>query len=280
MVRFIEVTKVFPNGYIGLENVSFTVEPGELVYITGESGAGKTTLMRLLIREFEPTAGDIYLGEQNIREMPRKTVPYHRRRIGVVFQDYQLIPDRTIFENSALILEIMGTSLKQIRQRVADVLDLVGLSDKGLLFPVQLSGGELQRAAIARSLVTAPEVLFADEPTGNLDTQTAHGIMSLLKKIQDFGTTVLVATHDHDLITEFPSRFIELHQGVLVKDSQEKGAKEDNSLDTDQEKVDKSSDADKEKESKSAKSTKSEKSDKSHPEEDEPKSKQEKNARN
>lgn len=276
MVRFIEVTKVFPNGYIGLENVSFEVGPGELLYITGESGAGKTTLMRLLIREFEPTAGEIFLGEQNILHLPRKNVPYHRRRIGVVFQDYQLIPDRTIFENAALILEIMGTPLKQIRQRVADVLDLVGLSDKGLLFPVQLSGGELQRAAIARSLVTAPELLFADEPTGNLDAETAHGIMSLLKKIQDFGTTVLVATHDHDVIHDFPARFIELHQGILVKDSQNKGQEKDKSAEN----------IDKEKENKSTKPAKSDKSqsdkeDKSDTEnkEESESPKQEKNAR-
>lgn len=219
MVRFVEVTKVFANGYIGLEEVSFEVTPGEMLYITGESGAGKTTLMRLLIREFDPTQGEIYLGEQNIHHLPFRHVPLHRRRVGVVFQDYQLIPDRTIFENAALILEIMGTPAQQIRQRVMDVLDVVGLPDKSLLFPVQLSGGELQRAAIARALVTAPEVLFADEPTGNLDASTAHGIMSLLKKIQEFGTTVLVATHDPTIMKDYPAEFIRLQQGRLVENS-------------------------------------------------------------
>jgi len=222
MVRFEEVTKVFPNGYIGLEDVSFSVEPGELLYVTGESGAGKTTLMRLLIREFDPTQGEIYLGEQNIRQLPTKHLPLHRRRVGVVFQDYQLIPDRTIYENVSLILEIMGTPASQVRQRVGDVLELVGLPDKGLLFPVQISGGELQRAAIARALVTAPEVLFADEPTGNLDSETAQGIMGLLKKIQEFGTTVLVATHDPGIMKEFPSHFIRLKQGKLIENSADK----------------------------------------------------------
>lgn len=225
MVRFSQVTKVFANGYIGLEDVSFAVEPGSLLYITGESGAGKTTLMRLLIREFEPTSGDIFLGEDNILHLPRKHIPYHRRRVGVVFQDYQLIPDRTIFENVALILEIMGTPGPQIQQRVSDVLEIVGLPDKGKLFPVQLSGGELQRAAIARALVTAPEVLFADEPTGNLDAETGSGVMSLLKKIQELGTTVLVATHDPAIMKNFTAPFIRLHEGKLVEETVTKSAK-------------------------------------------------------
>jgi cell division transport system ATP-binding protein len=219
MVRFVEVTKVFPNGYIGLEDVSFEVEPGELVYITGESGAGKTTLMRLLIREIRPTQGDIYLGEQRLADLSGRNIPYHRRRVGVIFQDYQLIPDRTIFENAALILEVSGVPNAQIKQRVTDVLELVGLPDKGQLFPVQLSGGELQRAAIARALVTAPEVLFADEPTGNLDPETSIGIMGLLKKIQEFGTTVLVATHDPGIMAQYPSRYLHLKQGKIVEDS-------------------------------------------------------------
>lgn len=219
MVRFNQVTKVFPNGYIGLDDVSFEVEPGELVYILGESGAGKTTLMRLLIREFLPSSGEIFFGEQNILELPARFVPIHRRRVGVVFQDYQLIADRTIFENSALILEIMGLPKSQIKEQVNDILELVGLADKDSLFPIQLSGGELQRAAIARALVTAPEVLFADEPTGNLDAQTSLGIMGLLKKIQDLGTTVIVATHDPGLQQAFPARHIELKQGRVQTDS-------------------------------------------------------------
>jgi len=219
MVRFIDVTKVFPNGYIGLESVSFSVEPGEMVYLVGESGAGKTTLMRLLIREIAPTSGDIYVGEDNILEAPKNWIPQLRRKIGVVFQDYQLIPDRTIHENVALVLEIMRVPKEQLLQRVQDVLELVGIPDKQFMFPVQLSGGELQRAAIARALVTAPSLLFADEPTGNLDPETGHGIMELLKKVQDLGTTVLVATHDQVALDKFPSRQLHMKQGRLIDDT-------------------------------------------------------------
>lgn len=217
MIRFVDVTKVFPNGYIGLEEVSFEVDSGSLTYITGESGAGKTTLMRLLIREINPTQGEIYLGEQNILNMPVKQIPHLRRRVGVVFQDYQLIPDRTISENVSLILEIMGVSKTDIKRQTQDVLELVGLPDKQQLFPVQLSGGELQRTAIARALVTAPEVLYADEPTGNLDKDTSFGIMELLKKIQDLGTTVVVATHDPQVLEKYPARQIILKQGKIIK---------------------------------------------------------------
>jgi cell division transport system ATP-binding protein len=220
MVRFIDVTKVFPNGYIGLESVSFAIEPGEMVYLVGESGAGKTTLMRLLIREMLPTSGEIYVGEDNILEVPNSWIPQLRRKIGVVFQDYQLIPDRTIDENVSLVLEIMRVPKDQLKQRVQDVLELVGIPDKRFMFPVQLSGGELQRAAIARALVTAPAVLFADEPTGNLDPETGKGIMELLKKVQDLGTTVLVATHDQVALKNFPSRQLRIQQGKLIEDSQ------------------------------------------------------------
>lgn len=223
MIKFVDVTKVFPNGYIGLEEVSFEIEPATLTYITGESGAGKTTLMRLLIREINPTKGDIYLGENNILELPSKKIPQLRRRVGVVFQDYQLIPDRTIFENVSLILEIMGVKAKEIKRQAQDVLELVGLPDKKDLFPVQLSGGELQRTAIARALITAPEVLYADEPTGNLDKDTSFGIMDLLQKIQDLGTTVVVATHDPQVLEHYPSRRIVLKQGKIV--DQEEPAK-------------------------------------------------------
>jgi len=248
MVRFTDVTKVFPNGYIGLESVSFSLEPGELVYLVGESGAGKTTLMRLLIREISPTSGAIYVGEDNILEAPKNWIPQLRRKIGVVFQDYQLIPDRTIHENVALVLEIMRVPKEQLLQRVQDVLELVGIPDKQFMFPVQLSGGELQRAAIARALVTAPGVLFADEPTGNLDPDTGKGIMELLKKVQDLGTTVLIATHDQIALEKFPSRQIHMKQGKVINDSvpHKKAAKKETKKDTDQadkaEKTDKKSD--------------------------------------
>lgn len=219
MVSFESVRKVFPNGYVGLEDVTFAVDPGELVYIVGESGAGKTTLMRLLIRELEPTEGVIVVDGNEVTALPRKQIPHLRRQVGVVFQDYKLIPDRTVEENLELALEILGTKQQQRAEAIADVLDLVGLADKEFLFPAQLSGGELQRVAIARSLVVAPKVLFADEPTGNLDRETARGIMALLHKIKTLGTTVLVATHDQGIMDEHPARRIRLQKGRVVEDT-------------------------------------------------------------
>lgn len=220
MIKFIDVTKVFPNGYVGLEEITFAIAPQALTYITGESGAGKTTLMRLMLRELNPTAGEIWLGEENILQLPSSKIPYHRRRLGVVFQDYRLIPEKTVTENVSLILEIAGHLKNQeIQEQVSEVLELVGLADKQDLFPIQLSGGEMQRAAIARALVTAPQVMFADEPTGNLDAQTSHGIMELLKKIQDLGTTVIVATHDDQIMKDFPARKIALQKGKIIDDS-------------------------------------------------------------
>lgn len=225
MIRFENVSKVFPNGYVGLEDVSFRIDPESLTYIIGESGAGKTTLLRLLIREFEPSAGEIFFAEEPLSQLPANSVPYLRRKIGVVFQDYKLIPERTVGENIALVLEILNVPSREHRKRIVDVLDVVGLADKVDLFPVQLSGGELQRVSIARSLATTPKVLFADEPTGNLDPETSKGIAELLKKITDLGTTVIVSTHDMVLLEQFPGREIHLHQGKLVKDSQEKDEK-------------------------------------------------------
>ncbi len=216
MVRFESVTKVFPNGFIGLEDISFEIDPGSLLYVTGESGAGKTTLMRLLIREILPTQGRIYFKDLSVADLPAHRLPQLRRQIGVVFQDYQLIPDRTIRENTSIILEIMGVKSDQIKKRVSDVLEIVGLPDKVDLFPVQLSGGELQRAAIARAMVTAPDLLFADEPTGNLDEETAEGIIALLRRIRDLGTTVIVSTHDKALRDKNPGDHLELRQGKIV----------------------------------------------------------------
>ncbi len=219
MIQFKNVSKVFPNGYVGLEDISFSIEPETLTYVIGESGAGKTTLLRLLIRELQPTAGEIFFGGQALSELARHHVPHLRRRIGVVFQDYKLIPERTIRENIGLVLEIAGMPRKEHTQKIEDVLDVVGLVDKIDLFPVQLSGGELQRVSIARALATTPEVLFADEPTGNLDPDTSKGIAELLRKITDLGTTVVVSTHDRVLLELFPGRELHLQQGKLVHDT-------------------------------------------------------------
>jgi len=219
MIRFESVSKVFPNGYVGLDEVTFNVEPETLTYIIGESGAGKTTLLRLLIQEITPTSGEIFFANEPLSRLSHSHLPYLRRKIGVVFQDYKLIPERTIEENVSLVLEILGVPRSEHRQRIIDVLDVVGLEDKLQLFPVQLSGGELQRVSIARALAATPQVLFADEPTGNLDPETSKGIAELLQKITDLGTTVIVSTHDMVLLEKHPARELHLHQGKLVKDT-------------------------------------------------------------
>lgn len=218
MVRFEGVSKVFPNGYIGLQDVSFVIEPGTLTYLVGESGAGKTTLMRLLIREFIPTEGEIFVDETAISRLPGSKVPHLRRQVSVVFQDYKLLPERTIRENVSLALEIIGTPKSEREKEVAQVLDLVGLGDKAQMFPAQLSGGELQRVAIARALAARPKLLFADEPTGNLDMKTGLAIGELLKTIAGYGTTVIISTHDQNLLKKLPSRELHIHRGRLVKD--------------------------------------------------------------
>lgn len=226
MIRFENVGKVFSNGYIGLQDVSFSVDPGSLTYVVGESGAGKTTLMRLLIREFLPSSGEIYVEEDPITQLRSHHVPFLRRKVAVVFQDYKLLPERTIQENISLALEIVGVHRNEQNKQIDDVLDLVGLADKKEMFPAQLSGGELQRIAIARALSMRPKVLFADEPTGNLDPATGASIGDLLHTIAGYGTTVLVATHDQSLLKTHPSRELHLHQGKLIRDEEKEKSKE------------------------------------------------------
>lgn len=222
MITFDTVSKVFPNGYVGLEEVSFEIEPGTLTFIEGESGAGKTTLMRLMIREFMPTEGEIFIDGESITRLPMRKVPYLRRKVAVVFQDFKLIPERTAAENIDLVLEISGMNSRQRPQRIEEVLSLVDLADRSSLFPVQLSGGELQRIAFARALSTTPSVIFADEPTGNLDPKTSSEIGDLIRKIVDMGTTVLVATHDQALMKKQKSRVLTLQQGQLIHDTHAK----------------------------------------------------------
>lgn len=220
MITFSDVTKVFFNGQHGLENVSFVVDPGELVMITGHTGSGKTTLMRLLTKECEPTQGEIVFDGSPLSKIRRSQAHHLRRRIGVVFQDYRLLPEYNTWENIALPLSIIGKKNAEIEQRVSDLLKLIHLEDKADLFPSELSGGEAQRVSIARALAIAPPVLFADEPTGNLDPDTSKEIIRLLKKINELGTTVLLATHDVIVMELLKNaRHLVLEKGRLIKDS-------------------------------------------------------------
>lgn len=226
MITFDAVTKVFGNGTRALDNVSFELEPGEFVLLKGESGAGKTTIVRLMLKEFEPTSGLIKIDGDNLARITARNTPYLRRKIGVVFQDFKIIFDRTVAENIQLALDILGLDPAVTQARLEELLELTGLVHKKHDFPVQLSGGQLQRVIIARALAGQPKILFADEPTGNLDAETAVAIVDLLKDINEQGTTVIMATHDLDLVTDRYVRTLELKGGKLVKDSGPKKKKE------------------------------------------------------
>ncbi|GIK84040.1 MAG: hypothetical protein BroJett025_06620 [Patescibacteria group bacterium] len=226
MIVFSSVSKQFlPDSY-ALENVSFDIDPGELVLLTGPSGSGKTTVMKLLTKEYQPTSGEILFHTVNLNDIKNSLVHEHRRKIGVVFQDYKLIPELNVWENIALPLSIIGKSEAETEERVTDLLELVGLADKAMYFPKQLSGGEAQRISIARALSTAPSVIFADEPTGNLDKDNSLQIAKLLTKINELGTTILFATHDHDVLDILGDhRHIVLENGKLVSDTAGKSKK-------------------------------------------------------
>jgi cell division transport system ATP-binding protein len=221
VVAFRGVSKHYGVGATGLENATFSVQRGEFVFLVGSTGSGKSTLMRLLIKELEPTAGTIHVAGRDLGRMPRKKVPFYRRNIGIVFQDFKLLPDRTVHDNVAYALQVTGSSRKDIRAKVPDILRLTGLSTKLHNFPDQLSGGEQQRVAVARAFVNHPPLLLADEPTGNLDPETSVGIMQLLYRINRTGTTVIVATHDAQLVDRMRRRVLELHQGRIVRDEQD-----------------------------------------------------------
>ncbi|HEX4108432.1 MAG TPA: cell division ATP-binding protein FtsE [Solirubrobacteraceae bacterium] len=203
---------------LGLERATFTVRRGEFVFLVGATGSGKSTLMRLLIKELEPTEGTIRVAGRDLTEITRKKIPFYRRNVGVVFQDFKLLPNRTVYDNVAYALKVTGASRRQIRDTVPDVLRLTGLSTKLHNLPDQLSGGEQQRVAVARAFVNHPPLLLADEPTGNLDPETSIGIMQLLYRINRAGTTVLVATHDNALVDRMRRRVIELRAGRIVRD--------------------------------------------------------------
>lgn len=223
MIQLENVTKTFGTGATALSDISLTIDPGEFVFLVGTSGSGKTTLLRLLIREMVPTSGAILIKEQDITKLPSNKIPHLRRQIGVVFQDLKLLKDRTIFENILLPLEMTNMQAKEAKQRVDQIMLQTGIEQHALKFPIQLSGGELQRVAIARALVFGPEILLADEPTGNLDTTTSWEIVRLLQDINESGTTVLMATHNMDVVNSLLKRVITLEKGALMKDENPKG---------------------------------------------------------
>jgi cell division transport system ATP-binding protein len=219
VIRFENVTKAYPNqSRPALEDVSLEVEKGEFVFLVGPSGSGKSTFLRLVLKEERPTAGRIQVAGKELSRLSNWKVPQLRRRIGTVFQDFRLLPNKTAFENVAFALQVIGKSRSQIRSDVPAVLELVGLKGKEDRLPDQLSGGEQQRVAIARAFVNRPLILLADEPTGNLDPQTSVGIMKLLDRINRTGTTVVMATHDQSIVDQMRKRVVELDSGTLVRD--------------------------------------------------------------
>ena len=212
------MTKVYDGGAVGLDRASMRVGRGEFVFLVGPTGCGKSTCIRLLLKELEPSKGEILIAGRELSGIPRSKVPYLRRNIGVVFQDYKLLPNRTVYDNVAYSLQVVGETRQEIRRKVPDILRLVGLSTKLHSYPDELSGGEQQRVSIARAFVNHPPLLLADEPTGNLDPETSIGIMQLIYRINRTGTTVLVATHDHSMVDKMRRRVVELQEGRIIRD--------------------------------------------------------------
>jgi cell division transport system ATP-binding protein len=218
VIEFRGVSKVYEGGDVGLDQATFGVDRGEFVFLVGHTGSGKSTIMRLLIKELEASAGSVVVAGRDLSEVTRKRVPYYRRNIGVVWQDFKLLPNRTVYDNVAYALQVTGGGRKEIREKVPDILRLTGLATKLHNYPDQLSGGEQQRVSIARAFVNHPPLLLCDEPTGNLDPETSIGIMQLLYRINRTGTTVLVATHDNAMVDKMRRRVIELSEGRIVRD--------------------------------------------------------------
>ena len=218
VVEFKDVTKVYDGGAVGLDRASLRIGRGEFVFLVGPTGCGKSTCIRLLLKELEASKGDILIAGRTLSEIPRNKVPYLRRNIGVVFQDYKLLPNRTVYDNVAYSLQVIGETRQEIRRKVPDILRLVGLSTKLHNYPDELSGGEQQRVSIARAFVNHPPLLLADEPTGNLDPETSIGIMQLIYRINRTGTTVIVATHDHSMVDKMRRRVVELQEGRIIRD--------------------------------------------------------------
>lgn len=223
MIEISKLCKTYDAGTKALRNINIRIEDGEFVFIIGRSGSGKSTLLKLLLKEIEPTSGKIIVNDVDLGRMPRRFVPKYRRRLGVVFQDFRLLKDRNVYENVAFALRVIGASSRTIRESVPAMLRMVGLSSKYKFYPKQLSGGEQQRVAIARALINHPEILLADEPTGNLDSHNSMEIMKLLERINRRGTTVIVVTHSQEIVNQMRKRVITMERGSIVSDEREGG---------------------------------------------------------
>ncbi len=222
MIEFINVTKKYPNGHIAIDDVNLKIDDGEFVFIVGPSGAGKSTLLRLITLEILPTSGQITINGENILKIPSAKIPFLRRRVGTVFQDFKLLLNRTVFENVAVPLEVLSQKDSAIEKQVSEVLEKVNILDKADSFPAQLSGGEVQRTAIARAIISKPAILLADEPTGDLDPKTSQDVVELLEKInKNDKTTIIMATHNEAVVNHFKKRVIVLKAGKVEKDEKE-----------------------------------------------------------
>jgi cell division transport system ATP-binding protein len=222
LIELRNVSKTYPNGTVALRDINLKLDKGEFVFLVGPSGSGKSTLVKLLLKEEDATEGEVYVNGYDVTAMTRQEIPYLRRSLGVVFQDFRLLPNKTVYENVAFAMIITEALPKEIRRQVPMALALVGLSRKANMYPHQLSGGEQQRVALARALVNNPALMIADEPTGNLDPETSWEIMKLLSEINHRGTTVIVATHEKSIVDEMKKRVVSINKGLIVRD-QEKG---------------------------------------------------------
>ena len=221
MIEFRNVNKRYDTGTEAVHNANFKIDKGEFAFLVGSSGSGKSTLIKLILKEEEPTSGNIIINGKDTTFLKARRVPYLRRSMGVVFQDFRLLPDKTVYENVAFAMYIVKATPRHIRRQVPMVLSLVGLSGKAKMYPNELSGGEQQRVALARALVNRPDILLADEPTGNLDPKTSEEIMKLLEQINERGTTVLVVTHNKEIVNAMKKRVVTMHDGVIVSDEKE-----------------------------------------------------------
>lgn len=218
MLEMIDVSKIYPGGSVALQDINVRIEQGEFVFIVGPSGAGKSTFFKMLFREVLPSSGKVIVNGHDLVKMTDKEIPYFRRQLGIVFQDYRLLPDRTVYDNVAFAMQVIETPYRKIKRRVNDVLDLVGLRKRTHAYPTELSGGEQQRIAIARAIVNDPILLIADEPTGNLDPETSWEIMDIFREVNKSGTTIVMATHDREIVDEMEKRVIAIEHGHIVRD--------------------------------------------------------------